>query len=192
MSEPAQQSCVIVQMSGVPGSGKSTVAREVGAAIGAIVIDHDDTKTAIMSSGVAPDLAGKASYEVIKSVVSQFVKSGHSVVIDSPCLYPELLTFGQQLAAEIGARYRFIECRIEDWVELNRRIEERERKPSQVVYGPLHSEMIEHRGTMRTAREQFSLWDGQMQRPEDRLVLDTGAQKSECASAAIAYVCQGG
>lgn len=72
---------VLIQMSGVPGSGKSTLARGIAPSLGAVVIDHDTTKSAIMSMGIEADLAGQASYEVIKSLVAEFVGQGFNVII---------------------------------------------------------------------------------------------------------------
>lgn len=39
-----------LQMSGFPGSGKSTLARFVAQHTGAVVIDHDIVKTALMEA----------------------------------------------------------------------------------------------------------------------------------------------
>ena len=44
---------VVVQMHGMPGSGKSTVARELGQRIAAVVLDKDVIKAALLRSGVA-------------------------------------------------------------------------------------------------------------------------------------------
>ncbi len=39
-----------VQMSGHPGSGKSTLARQIGKRTGAVIIDHDIVKSALLNS----------------------------------------------------------------------------------------------------------------------------------------------
>lgn len=39
-----------LQMSGFPGSGKSTLAREIAKRTGAVVIDHDIVKSALLNS----------------------------------------------------------------------------------------------------------------------------------------------
>ena len=36
-----------IQMSGVPGSGKSTVAQGIAKRLNAIILDHDDTESAV-------------------------------------------------------------------------------------------------------------------------------------------------
>ncbi len=55
----------VIQMSGVPGSGKSTIVRGVATHLNAIILDHDDTKSAILATGIENDLASKASYSVL-------------------------------------------------------------------------------------------------------------------------------
>ena len=55
----------LMQMSGWMGSGKSTIATAFGRETGAVVLDHDTTKTAVMAVGIAHPPAGAASYEVL-------------------------------------------------------------------------------------------------------------------------------
>jgi predicted kinase len=55
-----------LQMSGVPGSGKTTIAMAVSQATDAVIIDHDVTKSALLDAGVPAAIAGKASYEVLR------------------------------------------------------------------------------------------------------------------------------
>src|SRR6186713_2757617 len=105
---------LFVQMSGAPGSGKTTIARAIGGRIGAVVIDHDVTKSALLKAEVPVSIAGHASYMVLDAVARHLLQQGHSVIFDSPCFYEELLARGQRLAAEMGALYRYIECRIDD------------------------------------------------------------------------------
>lgn len=164
----------IVQMSGVPGSGKSTIATPLATEIDALVFDHDETKSTIMSKQVSPDRAGQASYEIIKLLARKFAHRGHNIVIDSPCLYSDLLSFGQQLALETGARYCYIECRLDDLEELTRRIRQRTSMPSQNKNGPLDDELIEHREEQgKNAKDLFLNWAESMKRPDQYLVLDS-------------------
>ncbi|MBO6558814.1 MAG: ATP-binding protein [Pseudomonadales bacterium] len=179
----------LVQMSGVPGSGKSTIARSIGASINAVVLDHDDTKSAIMSTNIPSDLAGQASYEVIKSLVRRFLSNGHNVVIDSPCLYQELLNFGVAIAQELNISYRYIECVIEDLEELTKRIQNRESMPSQNKFGPLGGGTIEHQGRPpRDSEEVFREWAKNMKRPDKYLKVDTTESIQSCCERAIHYI----
>ncbi len=50
-----------IQMSGTPGSGKTTLATALSKELNAVIIDHDITKTALLISDIPTDIAGKAS-----------------------------------------------------------------------------------------------------------------------------------
>ena len=78
---------VFVQMSGVPGAGKTTIARAVARHIGAVVVDHEVTKTALLDADVPVAVAGYASYMVLDAVARHVLQQGFSVVFDSPCFY---------------------------------------------------------------------------------------------------------
>jgi predicted kinase len=178
----------LIQMSGVPGSGKSTISTAIREMLGAIVIDNDDTKSAILSKGIENNLSGQASYEVIKVLVDRFLSDGHTVVIDSPCLYQGLLDFGQSQAIKYQVPYRYIECRLTDMDELNRRIESRHGKPSQVKTLN-QSFRIHGKGDKKDAREVFKEWANDMKRPEnDFLVIDSRLPLQKCIGLALEYV----
>lgn len=93
-----------LQMSGFPGSGKSTLAREISQTTGAVIVDHDISKTAILESlssqgyTMEGKVIGQLSYEVDWSLVYYYLSNGHSVIMDSPCLYRNLLETGLELA----------------------------------------------------------------------------------------------
>ncbi|WP_239635411.1 AAA family ATPase [Paenibacillus sp. H1-7] len=56
-----------MQMSGFPGSGKSTLARSIAKHTGAVVIDHDVVKTALMEAmneSVNNKDTGNVSYSI--------------------------------------------------------------------------------------------------------------------------------
>ena len=177
----------LIQMSGVPGSGKSTIAREVGARLPAIVLDHDETKSAILRSGVDETQAGVASYEVIKSLSASMIARGLSVIIDSPCLYAELLEHGMRVAEEHRARYRYVECRLDDLDELDRRLRSRVTLPSQVQH---LDQNFSHAGAApQRVRGLVEQWAAQAQRPPAGvLLLDTARPIRECTRDVLSYL----
>lgn len=125
-----------LQMSGFPGSGKSTLSRQLAKHTGAIIIDHDVSKTALLKvlagTAISEKEMGRASYETDWAHIEFQLSEGKSVIFDSPCLYEEMVEIGTQLALKYGAAYKYIECYLNDFTEINHRLANRKRLPSQI------------------------------------------------------------
>lgn len=123
-----------LQMSGVPGAGKSTLARAISKRTGAIVIDHDLVKTALLDSwetDLDTRFAGKVSYDIEWALIDFHLSQGHSVILDSPCLYTTMVEKGIALSTKHNVSYKYIECRLDDLEEIDRRLRTRQRLRSQ-------------------------------------------------------------
>lgn len=117
----------LLQMSGVPGAGKSTVAAHVVDTFGAVAVDYDVLKTAVLDAGFDLADSTKAAYEVMYAQADHLLAQGHSVVMDSPCFWPRILTEGMEIASRHNATYRYIECQIDDLKLLDERLRARPR-----------------------------------------------------------------
>ena len=178
---------VFVQMSGAPGAGKTTIAHAVAQRLGAVVIDHDVTKSALLSADVSVATAGYASYRVLDAVARHLLQQGFSVIFDSPCFYVELLQRGQQLAEEAGVSYCYVECVLTDLDELDRRLRTRPRLPSQVT--GVYASPTAGSGKSQVNAEVFHDWITNMKRPENGyLTLDTARPLALCVEEAVAYI----
>ncbi|MDB5084053.1 MAG: hypothetical protein JWN30_939 [Bacilli bacterium] len=127
-----------LQMSGFPGSRKSTLARQIAKSTKAIVIDHDVVKTALLESldnDMDPKRVGGVSYNIEWSLIEFYLSQEHNVILDSPCLYEELVNRGTSLAEKYTAKYKYVECVLDDIHELNNRLKNRKRMISQI--GPV-------------------------------------------------------
>ncbi|MFN8440616.1 MAG: ATP-binding protein [Caldilineaceae bacterium] len=163
---------VFVQMSGAPGAGKTTVADAIAKEIGAVIIDHDITKSALLEADIPATDAGRASYMVLHALARHLLQQEQSVIFDSPCFYEDLLKRGQQLAEEFGARYCYVECRLDDLQELDRRLQSRVRKPSQLA--GVFAQPTVGSGKEKTGEAYFRHAIENMKRPaSDYLVVDT-------------------
>ncbi|WP_433008626.1 AAA family ATPase [Kribbella sp. CA-294648] len=114
-------------MSGVPGSGKSTVAAHVVHTFGAVAVDYDVIKSALLGAGFDLASSTKAAYEVMYAQARHVLAQGHPVVMDSPCFWPRILTEGMEIAREHNATYRYIECQVRDLKILDERLRQRPR-----------------------------------------------------------------
>jgi len=178
---------MFIQMSGVPGAGKTTIAHAIARQIGAVVIDHDVTKSALLEANVPVSIAGAASYQVLNAMARHLLQQGYSVIFDSPCLYAELLERGQELARVADAHYRYIECVVADLAELDRRLRTRQRMPSQLA--GVRIAPTEGSGKTQSGDDVFRDWIANMKRPNtDYLVLDTTRPVEVCVEVAIAYI----
>jgi predicted kinase len=124
----------LLQMAGPPGSGKSALARVIGHATGAVVLDKDVLKTAALDAGVTEDArAGAIAYEAFFAQADHLLGQGLSVVLDSPSFYDTIPAKGTAIAAARHIPYFFIECVCDDIGEIARRLQERPRVRSQPV-----------------------------------------------------------
>lgn len=178
---------LFIQMSGAPGSGKTTIADSLARRIGAVVIDHDVTKSALLAANVPVDLAGVASYQVLGAMAQHLLRQGFHVIFDSPCYYRELLERGQQLAQAAGANYLYIECRVADLDELDRRLCTRPSLPSQVT--SVYSSPAHESGKTAPGAVVFQEWIMGMKRPSTNyLLLDTTQPLEANLAEAISFI----
>jgi predicted kinase len=119
-------------MAGLPGSGKSALARVIARRTGAVQIDKDVLKTAILEGGVSDDQhAGGIAYETMFALAEHLLGQDLAVVLDSPSFYESIPAKGAAIAAARHVPYYFIECLCADQGELRRRLQQRPRMRSQ-------------------------------------------------------------
>lgn len=178
---------MLVQLSGVPGSGKSTLARALADSMGLIVVDTDVLKSALVDGGVPVSAAGRPTYLAALAMAEDLLAQQRSVVIDSPCRYPSLLSTGRDIAQEAGVRYAFIELWASDVSSLLARLDARSPRISQIASGtdPVPGTAWEFGTPQATLRT----WQSQLVRPdEDWLRLDAEQPTTSILTDALAFL----
>jgi predicted kinase len=167
------------QMAGFPGAGKSTLARAISKQTGAVVIDHDIVKSALLENWdwqTDHKAVGGLSYSIEWAMIDFHLSLGHSVILDSPCFYTATLEKGEGLAMKHQALYKYIECYLPDWSVINDRLKRRERMPSQIT----HSQSEE--GFMRQVENSKRPLDG------SALIVDSSQPLDSYLPKVIAYL----
>jgi predicted kinase len=163
---------LVVQMHGEPGSGKSTLARAIAPHIGAVVLDKDVIKAALLRGSVPEHQAGPAAYEVYFAQADDLVKLGHSVILDNPVYWPRVEERWHALAGRVGSPRLLIECVCADRAELERRLATRDALESQ----PRDAlDLTRHPGSAATSFQP-------------RLTLDTTRPISDLVDEAVVYL----
>ena len=160
----------LLQMAGLPGAGKSALARVIGHRTGAVVIDKDVLKTAALEAGAKETLAGCIADEAFFALADHLLGQGLAVVLDSPSFYDTIPAKGSALAAKRGVPYYFIECVCADRDELARRLRERSR-----VQGQPGEESLESSPTTLGPAEPY-------------LRIDTTQPLDQCLALALDYL----
>ncbi|KAI4868838.1 P-loop containing nucleoside triphosphate hydrolase protein [Hypoxylon rubiginosum] len=122
---------LFIQMSGAPGSGKSTIARLLGNSISGVVIDHDIFRSTLLESDVPFDQAARIAYQLQWALARDVMKQGCSVIIDSTCNFQQVLDQGSALAQQHGFAYWYVECKVQDVDLLDQRLRTRDPMTSQ-------------------------------------------------------------
>ena len=118
----------LVVVSGIPGTGKSTVAGHAARLVPATLLSKDVFEAALLRSGIDRAIgSGWASYEQLGAVAESQLRLGNAVVIDSVATNERIRSVWRELAAVHGARFLPIECICSDDRVHRSRVEGRDR-----------------------------------------------------------------
>lgn len=121
----------LIVFAGLPGTGKSTLARAVARELHAAYFDKDTIKDAAIGLARARKLeggaefAGALSYELLVPLAKDNLTLGLSAVVDSPAGYRAFQEQVEDLARQLKVELRLVECITTDEAELKQRIERR-------------------------------------------------------------------
>ena len=157
---------MLIVLSGLPGVGKTAIARELARAIGAVHLRIDSIEQALRAAGVAVEGEG---YAVAYAIAEDNLRLGWTVIAD--CVNPWPLTRREWRAVADRAAVHALDVEVvcSDREEHRRRVESRQ------------SDIAGHRlPTWQEVTERdYQPWD------RDRLSVDTARSSVDACAAAI-------
>jgi len=105
----------VIVMSGLPGSGKSTIAEGVAKALKIPVFSVDPIESAIIKAGIEKSFeTGLAAYVVAATLAAEQLKLGSSVLIDAVNAQEEGKNMWRDLAKAHNVQLIVLECSLAD------------------------------------------------------------------------------
>jgi predicted kinase len=115
----------LIALAGLPGSGKSAVARELALRTGAIWLRVDSIEQAIEDSGVVPGDMRDAGYRAAQAVAADNLRLGRDVVADCVNDWKIARDGWQAVGLRAGVEVVWVEIVCSDAAEHRRRVETR-------------------------------------------------------------------
>jgi predicted kinase len=153
----------LIVFAGLPGTGKSSIARALAIETGAVWLRIDTIEQAIRESGVAPGTMDDAGYRAAYAVAHDNLRLGHDVIGDS--VNPWMLTRNawREAGRRAGAHVVEIETICTDVEEHKRRVETRVSEVAALILPDWHA----------VIGRDYHPWD------RDHLTIDTAGRSIE-------------
>lgn len=116
---------MLIVFGGLPGSGKTTIARELARQLGAVHVRIDTIEQALRDSGAVHDSMDDAGYRVAYAVATDNLRVGRTVIADSVNPLRVTRDAWAAVACRTGARVIEIEVICSDVNEHRKRAEAR-------------------------------------------------------------------
>jgi predicted kinase len=156
----------LIEFGGLPGTGKSTLARQLAAHTGAILLRIDEIEAAMRRNGLTPQQTGITAYSVAHDVAASHLQRGLTVIADAVNPVIEARNGWRDLANACSARHVVIETECPDHAEHQRRINSRTSDLPGWTYP-----------TWDQVRQQANEYQP---RTDERLILDTTRPLDAC------------
>lgn len=119
-------------MVGLPGSGKSTKAKEISKETGAIITSLDSMREKIAGSrknwhenpNIFNNTISRSIANIQNAMVEWHLKNGESVIVDNMNLKSRYVAFFQELSKKYGTNIEFVKMKC-DWATLKERNQSR-------------------------------------------------------------------
>ena len=165
----------LILCSGLPGTGKSTLATALGRALSIPVFAKDWLEATLWRSGIGREQSsGWAGYALLTALAESQLRLGQSVILDCVAGRETLRGEWQALATQHGAAYRPVECVCADEALHQARLAGRQRG----IPGWYELDWAE----VERVRAGYEPWTA------DRLVLDMATPLAENLATALAYI----
>jgi predicted kinase len=116
----------LVVFSGLPETGKSTLARAVAQRLGAVWLRVDTVEASVVGAGIAPSFeTGLAAYRVVRDLARENLEVGRDAVVDAVNGVEPARAMWRELTEELRTERFTVEVTCSDRDEHRRRVETR-------------------------------------------------------------------
>lgn len=171
---------MLIAMAGLPGSGKSTIAGRIGAALKSAVVSVDPIEAAILRAGIDEEQpTGLAAYLVAETIAESVLSADQTIVVDAVNAVEPARHQWVALAERQHVELRFIEVHCSDEGLHRQRLETRERNLPHLAEPSWHA--------VEQSLEEYAEWTGPTASIR-RILIDTARPLESNVQAALDFL----